>query len=167
MRAVLLFGVIQDHPQSLEVGVDVGDDRVFHFKTISSHYFKPAKFPDGFAPTRFFVADETSHFGVLDRPPERFQFFLRALGQQFYPSIKQIANRPGYFKSGRQRPDRIPESDALHPSRIENVQPRSFHGFPIRGKPTSGAGLRGKTRPLLAESSHNRYGKRNDFVLAT
>ena len=33
MGAFLVPGVLQDHPQRLEIGVDIGDDCVFHFKT--------------------------------------------------------------------------------------------------------------------------------------
>ena len=86
--ADLLFGVFQNHSQRLEIGVNIGDDGVFHFKTTSSHYFKPAKVTGGFAPARLFVANEAAYFGVLDRPVERFQFFFRSLSQQFHPSIQ-------------------------------------------------------------------------------
>src|ERR1043166_9269268 len=111
MGALLTFAVFQNRLQRLQIGVDVSDDCVFHVKSTSAHYFKPAKSTHRFAPAHLFVANEAANFAVLDGPPERFELLSRSFNRQLDPAISQIANRSGDFKSRRQRFDRVAKPD--------------------------------------------------------
>jgi len=80
VRGILAFDVGQHGLERFQIGVDVGDDGVFHS---SVNNLKSVKFILRLAPRHVFVADETSKSRATDGLAERLEFLARALGGQF------------------------------------------------------------------------------------
>src|SRR5213593_4329935 len=88
---------------------------------------KTTELPRGIAPTRLFLANQAAHSRVADRLAEGFQFLRFALGHQLDPAVGQVANRSRDFKPRGHCFDRVAEPDALHVSRIINLQTTPAH----------------------------------------
>lgn len=89
--------------------------------------FKSAEPAQRLAPRCFFVPDEPADFRVLDRFPEFVQLRLAALRKQFYSSVRQIAHRSSQIKPMGNVFDRIAKPDALHTTRVNNLQAPTIH----------------------------------------
>jgi len=88
---------------------------------------KTTEFPSGIAPTRLFLANQAAHSRVANCLAERFQFLRFALSFQLDSAIAQVANRSRDFKPRGHCFDRVAEPDALHTSRIINLQTTPAH----------------------------------------
>jgi len=85
------------------------------------HNFKSAKLIYRVAPSGFFLADEMSHLGILNRLAKCFQFAWLALDDQFDSSVWQISCRTRHLEASRHRLDRVAKPDALHSPGIKNI----------------------------------------------
>jgi len=85
------------------------------------HNFKSAKLICRAAPSGFFLADEMSQLGILNRLAKLFQLAWLAFDDQFDSSVRQISYRARHFEAPRHRFDRVAKPDALHPPGIKNM----------------------------------------------
>jgi len=60
------------------------------------------------------VTNKASKSRAANFPSKGFKFFARAFGNQFNPSVRQIADDTGDFKTGGDISYRVTEADALH-----------------------------------------------------
>jgi len=88
---------------------------------------KSAKLAGRIGPVHFFIANESADFRILDRFPKLFQFGLIAFGEQFNPTVRQVADHASEIKTAHDRFHCITKTDALHAPGIKNVQPFALH----------------------------------------
>ena len=67
-----------------------------------------------FGPRYLLVPDKASKTFIANGGAERLEFCARALGDEFDPAVRQIANGAADFKTGGDGFDGITKADALH-----------------------------------------------------
>src|SRR5439155_14572027 len=91
--------------------------------------FKPAELPARVAPTDFFVANESTHFGILKGFSKFFQFGVVPFCDQLHTPLRKVPHGAGNIESTSNCFHCITKSHALHAPRIENLQPFALHYF--------------------------------------
>ena len=85
------------------------------------------------APSYLLIPNKSSKTGVPNCRPESLQFLAEAFGDQLYPAISQVSDRPDHFKPRGHRFRIVTKSDALHPAGIKNSHPLPFFHWPLAG----------------------------------
>ena len=87
VRAFLLLDILQYHLERLQIGVDIGDNRIFHLNSPVPALAHPVRnfkmFRNSFLrvhPIRLFLPDKPADIRLPDRLHEPFQFGADALG---------------------------------------------------------------------------------------
>ncbi len=99
--------------------MNVCNDGVFHFLT---NDLKTPKFVFRFSPDYLLVPNKSSKTCTKNRGAKLLQLSSVALGNQFNPSVGQVADDAGNFKAGGDGFGGVTKTDALDPSRIKNGQ---------------------------------------------
>src|SRR5512140_2156305 len=92
-----------------------------------SCYFEPAKLVLRFRPGNLLVANKMLQTGLANALAERLQFVFRALGDEFNPTVGQVAHRAGDLVPASRALGGITESHTLHAPRVKNLHSPAIH----------------------------------------
>jgi hypothetical protein len=127
MRAFLVLGIVKDHLESLEVGVNVCDYRVSHAASLLPNYLESAKFIFDWAPLCFFLPDKMAQAGISNRLLKLLKLVSFAFYHTLHPSVWQITDDASDVEAMRHVLGGRPEPHSLDATRIKHVKSLSGH----------------------------------------